>query len=100
LAVDRFFATQQFDEALQVARLIFDPSSETYFYRHDNPKSPLYWTFAQSCWKFPPFQGIAISIQERQKLDIMLGDLAKNSNFNLAIMERRSHGREDGQRHT
>ncbi|KAM6510736.1 hypothetical protein FSOLCH5_011181 [Fusarium solani] len=28
LAVDRFFATQQFDEALQVAGLIFDPSSE------------------------------------------------------------------------
>ncbi|KAJ4179617.1 hypothetical protein NW755_012342 [Fusarium falciforme] len=92
LAVDRFFATQQFDEALQVARLVFDPSSETCFYRHDNPNSPLYWTFAQSCWKFPPFQGIAISIQERQKVDIKLGDLAKDSNFNLAIMERRSHG--------
>lgn len=92
LAVDRFFATQQFDEALQVARLVFDPSSETCFYRHDNPSSPLYWTFAQSCWKFPPFQGIAISIQERQRVDVKLSDLAKDSNFNLAIMERRSHG--------
>ncbi|KAM0425895.1 hypothetical protein ACHAPT_008833 [Fusarium lateritium] len=92
LAADRFFASQQFEEALQVARLVFDPSSEVCFYRHEDSNNPLYWTFAQSCWKFPPFQGIAISIQERQKKDIKLGDLVKDSNFNLAIMERRSHG--------
>ena len=28
LAVDRFFSTHQFDEALQIARLIFDPTIE------------------------------------------------------------------------
>lgn len=29
LAVDRFFATQQFDQALEVARLVFDPTIDT-----------------------------------------------------------------------
>ncbi|KAF5544565.1 toxin subunit [Fusarium napiforme] len=83
LAVDRFFATKQFEEALRVARLVFDPTSEVSF-KWDKSS-------AQSCWRFPPFQDIAIAIQKREKGK----DKSKTGdygNFHNAMMERRSHG--------
>ncbi|KAF5982605.1 toxin subunit [Fusarium coicis] len=83
LAVDRFFATKQFEEALRVARLVFDPTSEVSFEWGKGS--------AQSCWRFPPFQDIAIEIQKREKGKdkSKTGDYA---NFHNAMMERRSHG--------
>nr|RBQ97281.1 hypothetical protein FVER53263_20147 [Fusarium verticillioides] len=83
LAVDRFFATKQFEEALRVARLVFDPTSEVSFKWGEGS--------AQSCWRFPPFQDIAIAIQKREKGKdkSKTGDYA---NFHNAMMERRSHG--------
>lgn len=81
LAMDRFCATQQFDEALEVARLVFDPTSE----------APL--TEQQSCWKFPPFRHVARQTVARKRgNDFKVSSLVSDAGFNLAIAERRSHG--------
>ncbi|KAI0448399.1 hypothetical protein F5B21DRAFT_522016 [Xylaria acuta] len=77
LAMDRFFATQQFEEALQVARLVFDPTTETK---------------TASCWRFPPFQDIARQISRKRGTNLKVADIAKDKDFNLAIMERRTQG--------
>ncbi|KAF5578163.1 toxin subunit [Fusarium subglutinans] len=58
LAVDRFMSTQQFDEALQIARLLFDPTVDHQIDRQE--------TAQPSCWKFPPFRDISDRIDDRR----------------------------------
>jgi hypothetical protein len=77
LAVDRFMATQQFDEALLAARLVFDPAID---------KVP-----GQSYWRFPPFQKYAEKIaKDGREGDIDFQGLGKE--IHRAILERRSAG--------
>lgn len=86
LAVDRFNATQQYDNALEVAKLVFDPSVDLEL-DADNNKT------YQSCWRFPPFQEMArkIARQGEDSFDpLNLDDLSKE--IQLAIKERRSYG--------
>lgn len=45
LAMERLLATQQFELAIQVARLVFDPT--------------ISGTSSADCWRFPPFRKIA-----------------------------------------
>lgn len=102
LAVDRFFSAQQFEEALQVARLVFDPTVDL-----EVPKSASTTpqpatanasestTTAQSekwpsCWRFPPFQRLAHLISEEGEAPAQLSKLTEE--LKLAIQERRSHG--------
>lgn len=91
LAVDRFFAVQQFDEALEVARLVFDPTLEIEVERLEPDElgkdKPVKF---KTCWRFPPFQEIArkISLDGEKPLDMK--KLGKD--LDLAIQERRSHG--------
>lgn len=85
LAMDRFFATQQFNESLEVARLVFDPTSGG---RSEG---------SSSCWKFPPFRWVAQQIQEksgsgRGQNGFKVSSVASDPDFNLSIMERLSHG--------
>ncbi|KAK3295313.1 uncharacterized protein B0H64DRAFT_432086 [Chaetomium fimeti] len=77
LAVDRFIATQQFDEALLAARLVFDPAIDM--------------VPGQSCWRFPPFRQYAEKIaKDGKEGDVDLQDLSKE--IHRAILERRSAG--------
>ncbi|KAJ2973050.1 hypothetical protein NUW58_g9039 [Xylaria curta] len=62
LAMDRFFTTQQFEEALQVARLVFDPTTETK------------------------------TASRKRGTNLKVADIAKDKDFNLAVMERRTQG--------
>ncbi|TEY75128.1 hypothetical protein BOTCAL_0065g00300 [Botryotinia calthae] len=86
LAVDRFSATQQYEEALEVARLVFDPSADLEL------KADEELTY-RSCWRFPPFQEMArqIAIRGETSFDpLNLDHLSKE--IQLAIKERRSYG--------
>ncbi|TGO35955.1 hypothetical protein BHYA_0139g00010 [Botrytis hyacinthi] len=86
LAVDRFSATQQYEEALEVARLVFDPSADLELDTDDK------LTY-RSCWRFPPFQEMArqIAIRGETSFDpLNLDHLSKE--IQLAIKERRSYG--------
>ncbi|KAK6606454.1 toxin subunit protein [Botrytis cinerea] len=86
LAVDRFSATQQYEEALEVARLVFDPSADLELNVDDK------LTY-RSCWRFPPFQEMArqIAIRGETSFDpLNLDHLSKE--IQLAIKERRSYG--------
>ena len=77
LAVDRFMATQQFDEALVAARLVFDPAIDS---------GP-----GQSCWRFPPFRQFADKIvKDGKEGSVDLQGLS--SEIHRAILERRSAG--------
>ena len=87
MAMDRFFATQQFEEALQVARLVFDPTVDVQVGAAADQRSS-----KTSCWKFPPFQDVAEKVAKRHTQTIKLGDVAADKDFNLAIMERLSFG--------
>ncbi|PTB34818.1 hypothetical protein M441DRAFT_154811 [Trichoderma asperellum CBS 433.97] len=86
LAMDRFHATQQFDEALQVARLVFDPTVDVDVERliKSHP--------AGSAWRFPPFQDIARRIAANEKQSKIPPSFDTNSELQTAILERRSHG--------
>jgi hypothetical protein len=91
LVVDRFFATQQFEEALQAARLVFDPTVDTTVYRPSAAGSTALKQKGQSCWRFPPFQDIALRIAEDGKdKSATLLDLSKE--MKMAILEGSSHG--------
>ncbi|APA06000.1 hypothetical protein sscle_01g007700 [Sclerotinia sclerotiorum 1980 UF-70] len=86
LAVDRFSVTQQYEEALEVARLVFDPSADLEL---DANNEGSY----RSCWRFPPFQEMARQIASRgeESFDpLNLDHLSKE--IQLAIKERRSYG--------
>ncbi|KAF5874209.1 putative toxin subunit protein [Botrytis fragariae] len=86
LAVDRFSATQQYEEALEVARLVFDPSADLELNVDDK-------STYRSCWRFPPFQEMArqIAIRGETSFDpLNLDHLSKE--IQLAIKERRSYG--------
>ncbi|KAB8231130.1 uncharacterized protein BDW43DRAFT_313455 [Aspergillus alliaceus] len=89
LAMDRFFATQQFEAALQVARLVFDPTVDVNV-KGASASNPHVQTL--SCWKFPPFQEIACNMSQKRGVSLKVSDIAKDSHFNLAIIERRTHG--------
>lgn len=85
-AVDRFSVTQQYDEALEVARLVFDPSADLELDTNNR-------TSYRSCWRFPPFQEMARQIASRgeESFDpLNLDHLSKE--IQLAIKERRSYG--------
>ncbi|TGO62495.1 hypothetical protein BCON_0019g00310 [Botryotinia convoluta] len=86
LAVDRFSATQQYEEALEVARLVFDPSADLELNADDK------LTY-RSCWRFPPFQEMArqISIRGETSFDPLNIDHSSKE-IQLAIKERRSYG--------
>ncbi|KAF5570790.1 toxin subunit, partial [Fusarium pseudoanthophilum] len=60
LAVDRFFATLQFEEALQLARLVFDPTIDIEGTTSKGPEG----SSSQSCWRFPPFLEMANEIAQ------------------------------------
>ncbi|EDN96660.1 hypothetical protein SS1G_01586 [Sclerotinia sclerotiorum 1980 UF-70] len=84
LAVDRFSVTQQYEEALEVARLVFDPSADLEL---DANNEGSY----RSCWRFPPFQEMARQIASRgeESFDpLNLDHLSKE--IQLAIKERQA----------
>ncbi|KAG5771361.1 hypothetical protein H9Q69_005424 [Fusarium xylarioides] len=86
LAVDRFFATQQFEEALQVARLVFDPTIDIEGTTSKGPEG----SSSQSCWRSPPFLEMANDITQSGNSTVDLKKLTEE--MELAILERRSHG--------
>lgn len=89
LAVDRLFATQQYDEALQVARLVFDPSADLEVMIQGDSTLPT----SHSCWRFPPFQEMARKIAQGGEDSFSPLDLVTLSReIELAISERRSYG--------
>ncbi|KAF5027106.1 hypothetical protein F66182_818 [Fusarium sp. NRRL 66182] len=94
LAMDRLAATQQFDEALQVARLVFDPTIDVELERYvaGSTGSNKATEKKQSCWRFPPFQDIAQRLDHKRDVNLKLLDIDNDKDFNLAIMERRTHG--------
>ncbi|KAL1842621.1 hypothetical protein VTJ49DRAFT_4669 [Mycothermus thermophilus] len=110
LAVERFFATQQFDEALEVARLVFDPTMETKMHRYVTRKVEeevviegkkqtqvkKKTTFEElktsSCWRFPPFQDIARKIADAGKDSPVDLDSGMPVDIKMALLERQSHG--------
>ncbi|KAF7936532.1 uncharacterized protein EAE97_007898 [Botrytis byssoidea] len=84
--IDRFSATQQYEEALEVAGLVFDPSADLELNVDDK-------STYRSCWRFPPFQEMArqIAIWGETSFDpLNLDHLSKE--IQLAITERRSYG--------
>ncbi|KAI1840644.1 hypothetical protein JX266_013151 [Neoarthrinium moseri] len=87
LAVDRFFSTQQFEEALQVARLVFDPSADLVVEIQDDAGQPQSVT---TCWRFPPFQDMARKMARDGEASSDLSLLRKE--VELAVKERRSYG--------
>ncbi|KAF3916292.1 hypothetical protein ABW21_db0202732 [Orbilia brochopaga] len=93
LAVDRFFTTQQYDEALQVARLLFDPTVDLDVHRVGDEKvvtkdsKPVH---PPSCWLFPPFQDISEYIDRSGDSPPDLKKLT--AELQLAIKDRRSYG--------
>ncbi|KAK6341644.1 hypothetical protein TWF696_008713 [Orbilia brochopaga] len=94
LAVDRFFTTQQYEEALQVARLLFDPTVDLDVHRDGDPKpvgnAPAKPAHPQSCWRFPPFQDIGEHIDQSGDAPPDLKKLG--TELQLAIKDRRSYG--------
>ena len=100
LGVDRFMATQQFEEALQVARLLFDPTVDVTVTPQVVPKKaqgqqpeaaetkPA--THRTSCWRFPPFQVKSDNILEGGDHPINVQSM--EDEISLAISERRSYG--------
>ncbi|KAF7881753.1 uncharacterized protein EAF02_006441 [Botrytis sinoallii] len=89
LAVDRLSTTQQYDEALQIARLVFDPSVSVKVDRSNGDKT----ISTQSCWKFPPFQDMACMMSNKGESSFDPLDLANlKKEIELAIKERRSYG--------
>ncbi|KAK1958584.1 hypothetical protein LY78DRAFT_726532 [Colletotrichum sublineola] len=94
LAMDRLSATQQFDEALQVARLVFDPTIDVQLQRYvaGATGSRKNIENKESCWRFPPFQDVARRLNQKRGVNLKLADIDSDKDFNLAIMERRTHG--------
>ncbi|KAK6611051.1 toxin subunit protein [Botrytis cinerea] len=89
LAVDRLSTTQQYDEALQIARLVFDPSVSVQVDRSDGEKT----ISTKTCWKFPPFQDMACMMANKGESSFDPLDLANlKKEIELAIKERRSYG--------
>ncbi|KAL7935827.1 hypothetical protein V8C35DRAFT_298338 [Trichoderma chlorosporum] len=88
-AMDRFYATQQFDEALQVARLVFDPTTDVQFQRY-NLKNEV--ETKKTCWKFAPFQDIASKIGQKASTAIKLADIEKHYDLTLPVLERSTNG--------
>ncbi|KAK7420488.1 hypothetical protein QQX98_002686 [Neonectria punicea] len=80
MAMDRFHATQQFETALRVARIVFDPTVNPPA-EHAAP-----WT---ACWKFPPFAEIA---KDRVSIaDAEFEGWPSDHVFEMAVSERRSN---------
>ena len=97
LAVDRFASTQQYEEALQVARLVFDPTTDIDFNHAATDGVVVNGTSTagtsqskKSCWLFPPFRAIASKIVEDGDKPPNLTELSKD--ISLAMQERRSYG--------
>ncbi|ETS87119.1 hypothetical protein PFICI_00947 [Pestalotiopsis fici W106-1] len=92
LATDRFLATQQYDDALQIARLLFDPTVDTKVQRdQSDPKTGKTGNdVTKSAWRFPPFQDISERIGKAGDTSPNLKKLAEE--IELAIKERRSFG--------
>ncbi|KAM0144638.1 hypothetical protein ACHAP3_000668 [Botrytis cinerea] len=89
LAVDRLSTTQQYDETLQIARLVFDPSVSVQVDRSDGEKT----ISTKTCWKFPPFQDMACMMANKGESSFDPLDLANlKKEIELAIKERRSYG--------
>ncbi|KAM0166214.1 hypothetical protein ACHAQE_001575 [Botrytis cinerea] len=89
LAVDRLSTTQQYDEALQIARLVFDPSVSVQVDRSNGEKT----ISTKTCWKFPPFQDMACMMANKGESSFDPLDLANlKKEIELAIKERRSYG--------
>lgn len=89
LAVDRFFSTQQFDEALQAARLVFEPTADMDVEIMDGEEKKR----AYSCCRFPPFQEMARRIAETGEDSFDPLDMSNlRQELTLAIKEQRSHG--------
>jgi hypothetical protein len=67
LVMDRLSATQQFDKALQVARLVFDPSINVQLHQYivgiTGSKKNIE---KESCWRFPLFQDIARKLNQKR----------------------------------
>ncbi|KAF5576786.1 toxin subunit [Fusarium pseudoanthophilum] len=78
LAIDRFLATQQYDLALRVARLVFDPTVDVQGQTRKQAKT--------ACWRFRPFRDIAGDPTENQ--DNFTGWLDE-STLDVAVTERR-----------
>ncbi|KAL8383083.1 hypothetical protein RB595_006710 [Gaeumannomyces hyphopodioides] len=120
LAVERLYATQQYDEALEAARLVFDPTVDIEMWRPvevekkvEGQKEPEKdkgtgdqteakakgetVTVVQkqnftSCWRFPPFQDIARRIAEDGKDETLDLDSDMPTDISMALLERQSHG--------
>ncbi|ESZ98837.1 hypothetical protein SBOR_0785 [Sclerotinia borealis F-4128] len=89
LAVDRLFTTKQYDDALQITRLVFDPSVSLEVKRYDGDKT----ISSQSCWRFPPFQEMACRMAKHGESSFDPLDLTNlRREIELAIKERRSYG--------
>ncbi|KAF5989185.1 toxin subunit [Fusarium coicis] len=78
LAMDRFLATQQYDLALRVARLVFDPTVDVQGQTRKQART--------ACWRFRPFRDIAGDPTENQ--DNFTGWLDE-STLDVAVTERR-----------
>ncbi|KAF5723685.1 toxin subunit [Fusarium mundagurra] len=78
LAMDRFLTTQQYDLALRVAKLVFDPTVDVQGQTRKQAKT--------ACWRFRPFRDIAGDPTENQ--DKFTGWLDE-STLDVAVTERR-----------
>ncbi|MCJ1279369.1 hypothetical protein MMC21_007193 [Puttea exsequens] len=98
LAVDRFFSTQQFEVALQIARLVFDHTAD--FETQEPPKAAAAGGKSgtkteevekpvMSCWRFPPFREIATEGLKRGEVPVNLSIIP--AEVDTAASERHSH---------
>ncbi|CAG1983717.1 unnamed protein product [Fusarium graminearum] len=81
LAIDRFYATQQFELALKAARLIFDPTTNP-------PTGCSADEAAAACWRFRPFRDLAE--HKIGMVDVFKG-WPSDGNLEIAVSERRSN---------
>ncbi|MCJ1439459.1 hypothetical protein MMC27_008853 [Xylographa pallens] len=80
LAIDRFAATQQFDLALQAARLVFDPSIDG--------GSDVPGIVSPACWKFPPFRELA---SEKKNMTDLFKGWPTDASLDAVVIERRNN---------
>ncbi|KAK4451982.1 hypothetical protein QBC34DRAFT_294729 [Podospora aff. communis PSN243] len=90
LAMDRFAASQQFQEALEVARLVFDPTAD--FATAMEPGGTASAKKNVSCWRFPPFRDIAAQdLGEGERWNFN-DNVVLDVELEMAVSETQSHG--------
>ncbi|KAM5342787.1 hypothetical protein ACJ41O_013753 [Fusarium nematophilum] len=78
---DLFHATQQYELALRVARLVFDPTV-------DGSVSETEPMDATACWKFPPFRDM---VKDKTNIGDKFTGWPNDSTLDIAVMERRTN---------